>query len=192
MIVMLLSVVWGRIQERNRNFGHLIHETWPRTYVQSVFKFYKKQTKSGNHKTCWDIVIWYMDAMIKISEDFMHVIMYDAYKAGHLYMWDLISHVEMSWFVSIVRDNVYQNFSNFYHSLHIWYDDISISFMIFGLCLLFIEFKNTFSLFACWFQPAQTSQPTVFSSHRKPAPASPNQHQHRLANMPAMFTQGKR
>jgi len=28
------------------------------------------------------------------------------------------------------------------------------------------------SLFACWFQPAQTSPPTVFFSHRKPAPAS--------------------
>ena len=40
------------------------------------------------------------------------------------------------------------------------------------------------SLFACWFQPAQTSQPTVFSSHRKPAPASPNQHQHQPANRP--------
>ena len=34
-----------------------------------------------------------------------------------------------------------------------------------------------FSRFACWFQPAQISQPTVFSSHKKPAPASPNQHQ---------------
>ena len=32
-----------------------------------------------------------------------------------------------------------------------------------------------YSLFACWFQPAQTSQPIVFSSHNKPAPASLNQ-----------------
>ena len=46
-------------------------------------------------------------------------------------------------FVSIVRDNVHQTFSNFYHSLHIRYHDISTSFMIFGLHLLFIEFKNT-------------------------------------------------
>ena len=79
LIVMLVSVVWGRIQERTRNFGHLIHETCPRNCVWSVFKFYKKQTKSENHETCWDIVILYMETMINISEDFVHVIMYDAY-----------------------------------------------------------------------------------------------------------------
>ena len=42
----------------------------------------------------------------------------------------------------------------------------------------------TISLFACWFQPVQTSQPTVFFSHKKPAPVSPNQHQHQPANRP--------
>ena len=84
MIVMLLSVVWGRIQERTWNFGHLVHETWPRTCVRSVFKFYKKQTKSENHETCWDVVISYVEAMIKISEVFVHVVMYDAYKPGYL------------------------------------------------------------------------------------------------------------
>ena len=128
MIVMLLSVVWGRIQERTRNFGHLVHETWPRTCVRSVFKFYKKQTKSENHETCWDVMISYVEAMIKILEDFVHAVTYDAYKPGHLY---------------IVRDNVHEIFWNFYHSLHIWYHDISTSFMIFGLRLLFIEFINT-------------------------------------------------
>ena len=106
MIVMLLSVVWGRIQERTRNFGDLVHETWPRTYVRSVFKFYKKQTTYENHETCWDVVISYVEAMIKIWEDFVHVVTYDAYKLGHLHMWYLMS-------------------------------------MIFGLCLFFIEFKNT-------------------------------------------------
>ena len=44
------------------------------------------------------------------------------------------------------------------------------------------------SLFACWFQPAQTNQPTVFSSHKKPAPASPNQHQHQPANRQYVLT----
>jgi len=34
------------------------------------------------------------------------------------------------------------------------------------------------SLFACWFEPAQISQPTVFFSHKKPTPVSLNQHQH--------------
>ena len=42
------------------------------------------------------------------------------------------------------------------------------------------------SLFACWFQPAQTSQPTVFSSHNKLAPASPNQLRNQPANMPSI------
>ena len=76
----------GRIQERTRNFGHLVHETWPRTCMRSVFKFYKKQTKSENHETYWDVVISYVEAMIKISEDFVHVVTYDAYKPGHVYM----------------------------------------------------------------------------------------------------------
>ena len=59
LIVMLVSVVRGRIQERTWNFGHLVHETCPRNCVWSVFKFYKKQTKSKNHETCWDVVISY-------------------------------------------------------------------------------------------------------------------------------------
>ena len=143
LIVMLVSVMRGRIQERTQNFGHLVHETWSRTCVRSVFKFYKKQTKSENHETYWDVVISYVEAMIKISEDFMHVVTYDAYKPGHLYTWYLISHVEMSWFVSIVRDNLRETFSNFYHRVRIWYHDILTSFIIFGLRLLFIEFKNT-------------------------------------------------
>ena len=84
MIVMLLSVVWSRIQEQTRNFEHLVHETWPRTCVRSVFKFYKKQMKFKNHKTYLDVVISYVEAIIKISEDFVHVVMYDAYKPGHL------------------------------------------------------------------------------------------------------------
>ena len=87
LIVMLVSVMRGRIQERTRNFGHLVHETCPRNCVWSVYKFYKKQTKSENHETCWDVVISYVEAMIKISEDFVHVVTYDAYKPGHLHMW---------------------------------------------------------------------------------------------------------
>ena len=75
----------------DQNFRHLVHETWPRTCVRSVFKFYKKQTKSKNHETYWDVVISYVKAMIKISEDFVHVVMYDAYKTWHLYMWYQIS-----------------------------------------------------------------------------------------------------
>ena len=72
-IVMLLSVVCGRIQERTRNFGHLAHETWPWTCVRSVFKFYKKQTKSENHETCQDVKISYVEAVIKNWGDFAQV-----------------------------------------------------------------------------------------------------------------------
>ena len=88
MIVKFQSVVWGRI--RTRNFGHLVHETWPRTCVRSVFKLYKKQTKFKNHETCWDVVISYVEAMIKIWEGLVHVVTYDAYKPQHLDMWYLI------------------------------------------------------------------------------------------------------
>jgi len=34
-----------------------------------------------------------------------------------------------------------------------------------------MELDKSFSLFACWFQPGLISQPTVFSSHNKSAPA---------------------
>ena len=51
-------------------------------------------------------MISYVEAMIKILEDFVHVVTYDAYNLGHLGKPELVSHVEMSWFVSIVRDNL--------------------------------------------------------------------------------------
>ena len=37
-------------------------------------------------------------------------------------------------------------------------------------CCLSERFPCIFSLFACWFQSGFISQPTVFSSHNKPAP----------------------
>ena len=83
MIFMVLSVVWGRIQEQTRNFEHLIHETWPRTCGRIVFKFYKMQTKSENHETCRDVMISYVEDAIKIWEGLVHVITYDAYKPGY-------------------------------------------------------------------------------------------------------------
>ena len=42
----------------------------------------------------------------------------------------------------------------------------------------------SYNLFACWFQPGLFNQPTVFSSHNKPAPASPNQPRNQPANTP--------
>ena len=53
-----------------------------------------------------------------------------------------LSHVEMSWFVSIVRDNVLETFSIFFHGIRIRYGDNSTSFMIFGIRSHFLQLKN--------------------------------------------------
>ena len=64
MIFMLFSIMWGRIQEQTTNFEHLVYETWPRTCGRIVFKFYKKQTIE-NLETCRDVMISYVEAVIK-------------------------------------------------------------------------------------------------------------------------------
>jgi hypothetical protein len=46
-------------------------------------------------------------------------------------------------FLHIVPHNFLETFSKFYHSLYIWYHDMCTSFMIFGLCLCFIQFLNS-------------------------------------------------
>ena len=65
MIFILFSIMWGHIQEHTTNFKHLIHETWPQTCGRVVFKFYKKQTKTENLETCRDVMISYVEAVIK-------------------------------------------------------------------------------------------------------------------------------
>ena len=52
------------------------------------------------------------------------------------------SSFEILRFVNIVHDRFVRNLFNFYHSLHVWYHEILINLMIFGLRLLFLEFKN--------------------------------------------------
>ena len=64
MIFMLLIPMWGLIQDMKANFEHLVHETWPWTCGQIIFKFYKKQTKSENYKICHNIMISYVEAMV--------------------------------------------------------------------------------------------------------------------------------
>ena len=49
---------------------------------------------------------------------------------------------EMIRFVSSVHVNFAETLSIFYHSLHVWYHDNSMNFMIFRLRLLFIEFSD--------------------------------------------------
>jgi hypothetical protein len=48
-----------------RNFKHLVQETRPRTCGLMVFKFKKKQTKSENQEICQDVMISYVEAVIK-------------------------------------------------------------------------------------------------------------------------------
>ena len=80
MIFMLFSIMWDRIQEQTTNFEHLVYETWPRTCDRVVFKFYKKQTKTENLETCRDIMISYVEAVIKkIKEASRKFVTYDAY-----------------------------------------------------------------------------------------------------------------
>ena len=146
MIFVLFSIMWGRIQDQTTNFEHLVHETWPRTCVWSIFKFYKKQTKSKNHETCQDIICGGCDKKLRRFRASCHVRCLQI-EVG-------LFTKSISWrgrlrFASIVCDNLRETFSNFYHSLHIWYHDILTSFMIFELRLLFIEFKNN-SIVSSW------------------------------------------
>ena len=142
MIFMFFSIMWGRIQDQTINFEHLVHETWPRTRGRVVFKFNKKQTKSENHETCQDVMISYVEAMIKIWEGFAQVVTYDACKPKNLRRSFMISWRGRQGGEHRTWQTCAKPPQFFYHSLHIWYHDISTSFKIFGLRLLFIEFKN--------------------------------------------------
>jgi len=84
MIFTLLSPMWGRIREIEGNFEHLAHEPWPWTCGQIVLKFHKKQTKSKNYKICHDIMISYVEAVVKNWEGFEQVVTYTPYKLKHL------------------------------------------------------------------------------------------------------------
>ena len=84
MIFMLFSIIWGHIQEHTTNFEHLVHETWPRTCGRVVFKFYKKQTKTENLETCRDVMISYVEAVIKNWESFAQVVTHDDCKPKNL------------------------------------------------------------------------------------------------------------
>ena len=136
---MLFSIKWGRIQDQTTNFEHLVHKTWPWTCGRVVFKFYKKQTKSENHETCQDVMISYVEAVIKIWEGFAQVVTYDACKPKNFRRSFMIS-----WRGRRVgKHRTWQTYvkpSQFFITASTY--DILTSFMIFGLRLLFIEFKN--------------------------------------------------
>ena len=82
MIFMLLSPMWGCIHEMEGKFGH---EPWPRMCGQINLKFYKKQTKSENHKICHDIIISKVETVVKkIWEGFAYVVKYTPYRSKKL------------------------------------------------------------------------------------------------------------
>ena len=84
MIYMLLSPIWGIVEEFKGKIEHLVHETWPQTCGGIVFKFYKKQMKYENHEICHDIVLSYVKTVVKNWEDFSKVDTYVAYKSKNL------------------------------------------------------------------------------------------------------------
>ena len=81
---MSLSPDWCLMQEIKRKFEYFDQETRPRTSVRMIFKFYKNQTKSENHEICQDVMISYVEAVVKIWECFAQFVTYDAYKRKHL------------------------------------------------------------------------------------------------------------
>ena len=103
---------------------------------------YKRQTKSENHETCPRVMISYIHVVIKIWESFEKVVTYYVYKPRRttLKLYDFMCSSPR--FLHIVRLNFFETFSNFYHSIYIWYHDMWTSFMIFWLCLYFIQFLN--------------------------------------------------
>ena len=71
------------------NFEQLAHEIWPRMCSWILLKFYKKQINSENHEICQDIMISYMESMLKNLVCFAEVVTYATYKSKHL-RWSFI------------------------------------------------------------------------------------------------------
>ena len=61
------------------------HEPCPLTCVPTLINFYKKQMKSEKCEICYDIMISYVDAMVKVWKSFAQVIIYTPYKSKHLH-----------------------------------------------------------------------------------------------------------
>ena len=103
---------------------------------------YKTQTKSENHETCPRVMISYVENVIKIWKSFEKAVTHYVYKPKRstLKLYDFMC--SSLRFLHIVSHNFVQTFSIFYHNLYIWYHDTWTSFMIFWLCLCFIQFLN--------------------------------------------------
>ena len=84
MIFILFNLFRGFTHEMEENFKHLAHEPWLVTCGRIILKFYKKQTNSENPKFCYDIMISYMESMVKNWECFTQVVTYAPNKSKHL------------------------------------------------------------------------------------------------------------
>jgi hypothetical protein len=62
---MLFITSYDLFQEQTKIFEHHAHETRPRICDLVVLKLYKTQTKSENHETSQDVMISYVETLIK-------------------------------------------------------------------------------------------------------------------------------
>ena len=81
---MLLSPIWFNVEDLKRKFKYLVRKTFPGTCDRIGFKFYKKQMSYENHDICHDIMISYVDAVIKNWDSFAKVVTYVGYEIKNL------------------------------------------------------------------------------------------------------------
>jgi hypothetical protein len=62
---MSFSTSYGLFLEQTRIFEHHAHETRPQTCNSVVLKLYKTKIKSENYETCRDVMILYVETLIK-------------------------------------------------------------------------------------------------------------------------------
>ena len=74
---------------------------------------------------------------------------------------------------SIIRKSLLNNSSSYMHIIFHYY---AISILGNSISRAHTYIIMIFTMFACWFQPGLFNQPTVFSSHKKPAPAPTSEH----------------
>jgi hypothetical protein len=80
LIFMLFNTSYSLIQEQTINFEHHVHETWLRTCNPIILKLYKTQTKSENYKIYQDVMISYVENVIKIWQCLVKFVTYYMYK----------------------------------------------------------------------------------------------------------------
>ena len=127
MIFMLFSIMWGRIRNKppisNILFTKHDHELAVELFLNSIKskrspKIIKLVKMSWYHKNLRRFHVSLSCTILTTSS---------TSSRNHETSSDILR------FASIVRDNLRETCSNFYHSLPIWYHDILTSFMIFGI-----------------------------------------------------------